>query len=83
VILDSFRLDGKVAVVTGSTRGLGQSAAVALAEAGADLALIDRSVATETAQRVTDIGLRLVIGWGVAALWLAYFLLAGRDTGRR
>jgi 2-deoxy-D-gluconate 3-dehydrogenase len=59
VILDSFRLDGKVAVVTGSTRGLGQSAAVALAEAGADLALINRSVATETAQRVTDIGRRV------------------------
>ena len=36
MILDSFRLDGKVALVTGSTRGLGQSAAVALAEAGAD-----------------------------------------------
>jgi len=59
VILESFRLDGKVAVVTGSTRGLGQSAAVALAEAGADLALIDRSVATETAQRITDLGRRV------------------------
>src|SRR6478609_4737963 len=52
MILDSFRLDGKVAVVTGSSRGLGQSAAVALAQAGADLALIDRSAATDTAQRV-------------------------------
>jgi len=59
VILESFRLDGKVAVVTGSTRGLGQSAAVALAEAGADLALIDRSVATETAQRISDLGRRV------------------------
>jgi len=59
VILESFRLDGKVAVVTGSTRGLGQSAAVALAEAGADLALIDRSVATETAQQITDLGRRV------------------------
>ena len=59
MILESFRLDGKVAVVTGSTRGLGQSAAVALAEAGADLALIDRSVATETAQQITDLGRRV------------------------
>jgi 2-deoxy-D-gluconate 3-dehydrogenase len=59
VILDSFRLDGKVAVVTGSTRGLGQSAAVALAEAGADLALIDRRVANETAQRVKDFDRRV------------------------
>ncbi len=59
MILESFRLDGKVAVVTGSTRGLGRSAAVALAEAGADLALIDRSAATETAQRVRDLGRRV------------------------
>jgi 2-deoxy-D-gluconate 3-dehydrogenase len=59
MILDSFRLDGKVAVVTGSSRGLGQSAAVALAQAGADLALIDRSAATETAQRVKDLDRRV------------------------
>ena len=59
MILDSFRLDGTVAVVTGSTRGLGQSAAVALAEAGADLALIDRSAAIDTAQRVKDLGRRV------------------------
>jgi len=36
-ILDKFRLDGKVAVVTGSERGLGQGMALALAEAGADI----------------------------------------------
>jgi len=59
VILESFRLDGKVAVVTGSSRGLGQSAAVALAEAGADLALIDRSVAHETALQIKDLGHRV------------------------
>src|SRR3989454_9761750 len=38
VILDAFRLDGKVALVTGASTGLGQAIAIALAEAGADVA---------------------------------------------
>lgn len=59
MILDSFRLDGKVAVVTGSSRGLGQGAAVALAEAGADLALIDRRRPAETIQLIKDVGRRV------------------------
>lgn len=58
MILDSFRLDGRVALVTGSTRGLGQGAAVALAEAGADVALLDRGDAAETAELVTALGRR-------------------------
>src|SRR5258708_4716972 len=37
-ILDTFRLDGKVALVTGASTGLGAAIAVALAEAGADVA---------------------------------------------
>lgn len=37
-ILDSFKLDGKVALVTGASVGLGQAMAIALAEAGADVA---------------------------------------------
>jgi NAD(P)-dependent dehydrogenase (short-subunit alcohol dehydrogenase family) len=36
-ILDTFKLDGKVAVVTGAGRGLGQGIAVGLAQAGADI----------------------------------------------
>jgi 2-dehydro-3-deoxy-D-gluconate 5-dehydrogenase len=39
VILDRFRLDGKAALVTGASRGLGAAMAVALAEAGADVAV--------------------------------------------
>jgi NAD(P)-dependent dehydrogenase (short-subunit alcohol dehydrogenase family) len=42
-VLDSFRLDGKVALVTGGARGLGRTMAIALGEAGADLALVGRS----------------------------------------
>jgi len=41
MILDQFKLDGKVAVVTGGARGLGQGMALGLAEAGADIALVD------------------------------------------
>lgn len=36
-ILDKFRLDGKTALVTGCSRGIGQGIAIALAEAGADI----------------------------------------------
>src|SRR5882762_8119491 len=37
-VLDSFRLDGQVALVTGASTGLGQAIAIALGEAGADVA---------------------------------------------
>ena len=37
MILDQFKLDGKVALVTGASAGLGQAIAIALAEAGADV----------------------------------------------
>jgi NAD(P)-dependent dehydrogenase (short-subunit alcohol dehydrogenase family) len=43
-VLDRFRLDGKVAIVTGASSGLGVAFAKALAEAGADVALGARRV---------------------------------------
>lgn len=59
MILDTFRLDGRVALVTGSSRGLGQGAAVAFAEAGADVALLDRGDARETADLIRATGRRV------------------------
>lgn len=44
----SFSLEGKAALVTGANTGIGQAIAVALAEAGADVALAGRSEPTET-----------------------------------
>ncbi len=41
--LDLFRLDGKTALVTGGDKGLGQGMAIALAQAGADVAVVSRS----------------------------------------
>ena len=59
MILEKFKLDGKVAVVTGAGRGLGQGAAVGFAEAGADLALVDLISTDETARRVRALGRRV------------------------
>lgn len=57
MILDRFRLDGKVALVTGASAGLGAAMAVALAEAGADVACHGNSRrADETAERVAASG---------------------------
>lgn len=43
MILDDFKLNGKVAIVTGCNTGLGQGMACALAEAGADIFEIGRA----------------------------------------
>src|SRR3954462_9553202 len=42
-ILDRFRLDGRRALVTGASRGLGREMALAFAEAGADVAITGRT----------------------------------------
>lgn len=56
--LQSFDLTGKVALVTGANTGLGQGIALALAEAGADIAAVGRSAPDETRARVEALGRR-------------------------
>lgn len=55
-VLDSFRLDGRTAVVTGAGRGLGERTAIGLAEAGADVAIadIDADNGAEAAAAIAD-----------------------------
>ncbi len=55
-----FSLEGKVALVTGANTGLGQAIAVALAQAGADIAAAGRSSAAETGAQVRAAGRRFV-----------------------
>jgi 2-deoxy-D-gluconate 3-dehydrogenase len=53
---NAFDLTGKTAIVTGSCRGLGRGMAVGLAGAGADLVLVDRDEATDTAKVIESMG---------------------------
>ncbi len=58
--LDGFRLDGRVALVTGASRGIGEAIATALAEAGAEVVLTSRKVegAQAVAERLVERGHR-------------------------
>jgi 2-deoxy-D-gluconate 3-dehydrogenase len=59
MILDNFRLDKRVALVTGASAGLGSAIAVALAEAGADVATHGNSRAPDaTCERIKQVGKR-------------------------
>jgi len=77
-VLDSFRLDGRTALVTGGSKGLGQVIATALAEAGANVAVVSRTeaecettasrIAASTGRRTFYTTADLTVGPQVAAM---------------
>ena len=58
VILDKFRLDGRVALITGGTKGLGKAITISLAEAGADIAVVSRTPEKGLEREVLKLGRR-------------------------
>ena len=61
-LLDRFRLDGRVAIVTGASRGIGAASALALAELGADVVIAARTKETlaDVVARVEAMGRRAI-----------------------
>jgi 2-deoxy-D-gluconate 3-dehydrogenase len=58
-VLEQFRLDGKTALVTGCRRGIGKAMAIGLAEAGADIVGVSKSLApsgSDVEEAVTALG---------------------------
>jgi 2-deoxy-D-gluconate 3-dehydrogenase len=61
MILDKFKLNDKVAIVTGAARGLGQGMAIGLAEAGADVVVVDILDMSSSRQQIEKLGRRCEI----------------------
>lgn len=56
--MNLFNLKGKVAVVTGANRGIGKELAKGLAQAGADIAIVDINIDDETIKEFEELGVR-------------------------
>lgn len=96
-IIDAFRLDGKVAVVTGANTGLGQGMSVALAQAGAKVVGVARRSCEDTkklieadggefAEVIADLSdmsaIEVIVNGALAALERLTFLLIMQDLLR-
>jgi 2-deoxy-D-gluconate 3-dehydrogenase len=60
MILERFRIDGWVAVVTGGTRGIGEAISMALGEAGADVVAVSRTPRPKVEKAIASCGRRYV-----------------------
>ena len=60
MILDQFKLNGKVAIVTGSSTGLGEGMAYGLAEAGADIVGVYNNDLPENQKKIEALGRRFL-----------------------
>jgi 2-deoxy-D-gluconate 3-dehydrogenase len=60
MILDNFKLDGKVAIVTGASTGLGQGMSISMAEAGADIVGVDYVDMPETQEKIEALGRKFI-----------------------
>jgi 2-dehydro-3-deoxy-D-gluconate 5-dehydrogenase len=82
MLLDTFRLDGKNALVTGSSRGLGAAIAIGLAEAGANVGCHGRSPdGSRTAEQVLQLGRKSFYLLGDMSDPKFYPVLIGRTVG--
>src|SRR5208282_547452 len=63
MILDSFSLDGKVAIITGASQGLGHAMALKFAESGADIVAASRTreKLEQTAEEVRKLGRKCLV----------------------
>ncbi len=56
MILEKYKIDGELAVVTGGTKGIGKAIAIGLAEAGADIAVVSRTPHGDVENKVRSLG---------------------------